>query len=317
VTLPQDHPLVDGRTTQSPLVRAYRGDRMAHPPIWFPGHAGGDGHAVGGDILQLAGLAGVPVRFEAGRGPVVDQPIRTPSDVLALRPLDPDVLTPITTRVREAVADLPTVPLIAVAVAPFTLAALLVEGGPSSDQLRARAMMYADPHAWAGLLNWCADVAGAVLRAQVVAGASAAQLVDPSMGSLSRRDYQRRVAPHSRRAFDVLRGLDVPRVHVGAGTGDVLDLLAGIGATVIGVDWRVPLDEANERIGGTAPLQGNLDPALLFAPWRTLAAHVDDVLLRGASAPAHVVTVGGDLPSDVDAAVLARIERRVRGEDDD
>jgi uroporphyrinogen decarboxylase len=166
-------------------------------------------------------------------------------------------------------------------------------------------------------MNWCADVSGAVLRAQVVAGASAAQLVDPDMGSLSRRDYQRRVAPHSRRAFDALRGLDVPRVHAGVGSGDVLDLLPGIGATVVGVDWRVPLDEASERLGGTVPLQGNLDPALLTAPWTTLAAHVDDVLQRGSSAPSHVVALGGDLPPGADAGVLARIVRRVRGEDDD
>lgn len=317
MTLPQDHPLVDGRTARSPLVRAYRGDRMARSPIWFPGHAGGDGQLLGHDILQLIAMAGVPMRIEPGRDPVVDAPIRTPSDVLALRPVDPDALAPVSALVSEAVAGLGSTPLIAATVAPFTLAALLVEGGPSADQLRARAMMYADPHAWAGLLNWCADVAGAVLRVQVLAGASAAQLVDPSMGSLSRRDYQRRVAPHSRRAFDVLRGLDVPRVHVGAGTGDVLDLLAGIGATVVGVDWRVPLDEANERTGGTAPLQGNLDPALMSAPWRTVAAHVDDVLQRGESAPAHVVTLGGDLPPGADRAVLARIQRRVRGEDDE
>jgi uroporphyrinogen decarboxylase len=317
VSLPPHHPLVDGRTSQSPLVRAYRGERAATPPVWFPGHAGGDAQVYRGDILQPVSLAGVPLRVGAGGEPVVDSPIRTASDVLALRPLDPGTLAPIIETVAAAVAEHGAVPLIAVAAAPFTLASLLVEGTPSRDQLRARAMMYADPHAWAGLLNWCADVTGAYLRAQVVAGASAAQLVDPAMASLSRRDYQRRVAPHSRRAFDVLRGLDVPRVHVGAGSGDVLDLLPGIGATVAGVDWRVPLDDASERLGGAIALQGNLDPALLSAPWPTLAAHVDEVIERGSSAPAHVVTVGGDLPAGLDPGVLYRIERRVRGEDDD
>jgi uroporphyrinogen decarboxylase len=316
VSLPPDHPLVDGRTSQSPLVRAYRGERPATPPVWFPGHAGGDAQLYRGDLLQPVSLAGVPLRIGTDDEPIVDAPIRSASDVLALRPLDPGTLASIIESVATAVAELGAVPLIAVAAAPFTLASLLVEGASSPDQLRARAMMYTDPHAWAGLLNWCADVTGAHLRAQVLAGASAAQLVDPAMASLSRRDYQRRVAPHSRRAFDVLRGLDVPRVHVGAGSGDVLDLLPGIGATVAGVDRRVPLDDASERLGGAVPLQGNLDPALLSAPWSTLAAHVDEVIERGSAAPAHVVTIGGDLPQGVEHGVLSRIVRRVRGEDD-
>lgn len=301
MSLPANHPLVDGRTSSSPLVRAYRGERPETPPVWFPGRDAGDAVLFTGDVPQAFS---------------VDAPIRSASDVLALRPLDPEALAPIEVAVSELVAGLGATPLIAVATAPFTIASLLVEGGPSAHQVRARAMMYADPHAWAGLMNWCADVSGAFLRAQVLAGASAAQLVDPDMGSLSRRDYQRRVAPHSRRAFDALRGLDVPRVHAGLGSGDVLDLLPGIGATVVGVDWRVPLDEASERLGGTVPLQGNLDPALLTAPWATLAAHVDDVLQRGSSAPSHVVAWGGDLPSAADPGVLARIVRRVHGEVD-
>jgi len=249
-------------------------------------------------------------------GTVVDSPVRSPSDVLALRPIDPDALEPIAAAVAGAVAELGATPLIGIGGAPFTLASYLVEGGPSADHVRARAMMYADPHAWAGLLNWCADATGAFLRAQVVAGASAAQLSDPAARSLSRRDFQRRVAPHSKRAFDVLRGLDVPRIHVATGSGDVLDLVPGLGATVAGVDWRVPLDEASERLGGIVPVEGNLDPALLSAPWQTVAAHVDDVLERGRAAPAHVVNLGGDLPEGTDPDVLARIVRRVHGDDD-
>jgi uroporphyrinogen decarboxylase len=176
-------------------------------------------------------------------------------------------------------------------------------------------MMYADPHAWAALLNWCADVTGAFLRAQVEAGASAVQLFDSWIGSLSRRDYQKRVAPHSRRAFDALRGLDVPRVHFGVGSGDVLDLLPGIGAEVVGVDWRLPLDTASERLGGTVPLQGNLDPALLSAPWPTLASHIADVLERGTAAPSHVVNLGHGVPPGTDADVLTRIVAHVHGDD--
>jgi uroporphyrinogen decarboxylase len=258
------------------------------------------------DIVVPVKLAGVDVRIVPGRGPVFDSPIRSASDVLRLPPLDPDALAPIREAVALSVAQLGGTPLIAFGGAPFTLASYLVEGGPSKDQLRARTMMYSDPHSWAALLNWCADVTGAFLRAQVDAGASAAQLFDSWVGSLSRRDYQRRVLPHSERALSALRGLEVPKVHFGVGSGEVLDLMAGI-ADAVGVDWRLPLDEADRRLGGGVPLQGNLDPALLSAPWPIVAAHVRDVLDRGASAPAHIVNLGHGVPPDTDPDVLTRI----------
>jgi len=258
------------------------------------------------DIVVPVKLAGVDVQIVPGRGPVFDSPIRTASDVLRLPPLDPDALDPIREAVAMTVAQLGGTPLIAFGGAPFTLASYLVEGGPSKDQLRARTMMYADPHSWAALLNWCADVTGAFLRAQVDAGASAAQLFDSWVGSLSRRDYQRRVLPHSERALSALRGLDVPKVHFGVGSAEVLDLMAGI-ADVVGVDWRLPLDGASIRLGDAVPLQGNIDPALLAAPWPTLAAHVRDVLERGATAPAHVVNLGHGVPPETDPDVLTRI----------
>jgi uroporphyrinogen decarboxylase len=319
VSLPATHPLVDGRTSGSALIRAYRGERPPTPPIVFSGLAGwqpvelhgADGAVLFTDVLlplRLAGLVG-------DDGSIVGSPIRSASDVLALRPLDPEAFAAIVTTTAEATERLGPTPLVGSSGAPFTLASFLVDGGPSVEHLRARAMMYADPHSWAGLLNWCADVAGALLRAQVVAGASAARLTDPGIGSLSRRDYQRRVAPHTRRAFDALRGLDIPRVHAGHGSGDVLDLLPGIGATVAAVDRRLPLDEANERLGGSVPVQGNLDPALLSAPWPTLSAHVDDVVERGRAAPAHIVDLGGDVPPGTDPEVLTRIVNRVRGDD--
>jgi uroporphyrinogen decarboxylase len=352
VSLPADHPLADGRTTGSALIRAYRGHRDAIPPVWFMRQAGRslpeyraaregtemldacltpalaseitlqpvrrhrvDAAIFFSDIVVPVKLAGAGVRIVPGRGPVLDEPIRSASDVLRLRPIDPATLGPITEAVAMTVAELGGTPLIGFGGAPYTLASYLVEGGPSKDQLRARAMMYADPHAWAALLNWCADVTGAFLRAQVEAGASAVQLFDSWIGSLSRRDYQKRVAPHSRRAFDALRGLDVPRVHFGVGSGDVLDLLPGIGAEVVGIDWRLPLDTASERLGGTVPLQGNLDPALLPAPWPTLAAHIADVVDRGKTAPAHVVNLGHGVPPDTDPDVLTRIVAHVHGDD--
>jgi uroporphyrinogen decarboxylase len=266
------------------------------------------------DIVVPVKLAGVDVRIVPGRGPVLDSPIRSASDVLKLRPIDPDALAPIAEAVAMTVAELGGTPLIGFGGAPYTLASYLIEGGPSKDQLRARAMMYSDPQAWASLLNWCADLTGAFIRTQVEAGASAAQLFDSWIGSLSRRDYQKRVAPHSRRAFDALRGLDVPRVHFGVGSGDVLDLLPGIGAEVVGIDWRLPLDVASERLGGGVPLQGNLDPALLAAPWATLEAHIADVVERGEAAPAHVLNLGHGVPPDTDPDVLTRIVAHVHGD---
>jgi uroporphyrinogen decarboxylase len=259
------------------------------------------------DIVVPVLLAGVDVRIVPGRGPVLDAPIRTASDVLRLRPIDPDALAPISEAVRLTVAELGGIPLIAFGGAPFTLASYLVEGGPSKDQLRARSLMYSDPHAWAALLNWCADVTGAFLRAQVEAGASAAQLFDSWIGSLSRRDYQRRVAPHSKRALDALRGLEVPKLHFGVGSGEVLDLLPGLGVDAVGIDWRIPLDEASARLGGGVPLQGNIDPALLAAPWPVLQAHVEDVLDRGLAAPAHIANLGHGVPPETDPEVLTRI----------
>jgi uroporphyrinogen decarboxylase len=344
--------LLNGLTTTSDLIRAYRGDRPERTPVWFMRQAGRslpeyrelrvgnamldacltpelaseitlqpvrrhkvDAAIFFSDIVIPVKLAGVGVEIVPGRGPVIENPIRTASDVAALRPIDPDALAPIREGVAAAVAQLGSTPLIGFAGAPFTLASYLVEGGPSKDQQRARTMMFADPHAWAALLNWCADVTGEFLRAQIEAGASAAQLFDSWVGSLSEVNYLRRVAPHSRRALDHLRGLDVPKVHFGVGSGELLASMHTIGADVMGVDWRIPLDEAERRLGGGVPLQGNIDPALLAAPWSILEAHVRDVVERGKSAPSHVVNLGHGVPPDTDPDVLTRIVELVHSLD--
>jgi uroporphyrinogen decarboxylase len=279
------------------------------------------------DIVVPLKLVGVDVEIQPGRGPVFGRAYADAAGVAELTAIDParldEASAPITEAVARTVAELNTTdngsgtptPLIGFAGAPFTLAAYLTEGGPSKDHLAARTLMHADPGAWRALMDWTAELTGRFLRTQVEAGASAAQLFDSWMGSLSRRDYQKRVAPHSRRAFDALRGLDVPRVHFGLGSGDVLDLLPGIGAEVVGIDWRLPLDTASERLGGGVPLQGNLDPALLSAPWGILEAHIADVIERGAAAPAHVLNLGHGVPPETDPDVLTRIVAHVHGTD--
>ncbi len=259
------------------------------------------------DIVVPIKLAGVDVDIVPGRGPVLGSPIRTAADVAALRPIDERSLTPIAKGVALTVAELGGTPLIGFAGAPFTLAAYLVEGGPSKDHLRARALMHSDPDTWAALLGWAADVTGQFLRSQVLAGASAAQLFDSWVGSLSVADYRQSVAPFSARALSHIRDLGVPVVHFGIGAGELLEAMHEVGADVMGVDYRTPLDEASARLGGRVPLQGNIDPAMLAAPWERLEGHVRDVLKRGEAAPAHVVNLGHGVPPDTDPDVLTRV----------
>ena len=323
-------------------MRAARGDRADVRPVWFMRQAGRSlpeyrELRAGGDMLQacltpdLAAeitlqpvrrhgvdaavffsdivvpvlLAGVGVRIVAGTGPVFDEPVRTGADVAKLPRLESDALAPIRDAVALTVAELGDTPLIGFGGAPYTLASYLVEGGPSKEQLRTRGLMHADPAAWAALLDWCADVTGAFLAAQVEAGASVVQLFDSWAGSLSRADYERSVLPHSRRALAAVPD-GVPRIHFGLGTGPFLDLLPSAGADVVGVDWRVPLDDAAARVPGV-PLQGNVDPALLDAPAAVLDAHVADVLRRGDAAPAHIVNLGHGVPPTADPGVLTRL----------
>lgn len=272
------------------------------------------------DIVIPLRLVGVGVDIVPGRGPVLEKPVRTAAEVEELTAHDPALLDkalePIREGVRRTVAALGDIPLIGFAGAPFTLAAYLVEGGPSKDHLRARAMMHADPQAWGRLMEWTAEVTGRFLRAQVLAGASAAQLFDSWAGALSLADYAAHVAPASTRALAQVRDLafdhgqtrrNVPIVHFGVGTGELLSAMHSIGADVVGVDYRIALDEANRRLGGLVPVQGNVDPALLAAPWEVLSAHVDDVLRRGVSAPAHVLNLGHGVPAGTDPDVLTRL----------
>ncbi|MHA7984672.1 uroporphyrinogen decarboxylase [Rathayibacter sp. CAU 1779] len=370
--LSAEHPLVSGRTSRSPLITAYAGKRPDVLPVWFMRQAGrslpeyrelraGIGmldscldpamaseitlqpvrrHKVDAgifysDIVVPLKLAGVDIDIVSGKGPVLGKPVRTADEVAALPTLDPDALTPVADGVRATVAglaELGDIPLIGFGGAPFTLAAYLVEGGPSKDHIRARTLMHSDPDTWQALMAWAADITGTFLRAQVLAGASAAQLFDSWAGALSLEDYTRHVAPASARALSFVRDLsypdperaadavsahaverNVPIVHFGVGTSELLRAMHDIGTDVIGVDYRVPLDEASRRLGNIVPLQGNIDPAYLDAPWPVLEAHVRDVVQRGRSAPSHVLNLGHGVPPETDPTVLTRIVELVHG----
>ncbi|MBI4728095.1 MAG: uroporphyrinogen decarboxylase [Acidobacteria bacterium] len=244
------------------------------------------------DIMVPLAATGVEVRMAPGLGPVIDEPIRAPSDLSRLRPLDPDSDIPfVLEAVRMLRRDL-TVPLIGFAGGPYTLASYLVEGRPARDHPRTRALMHGDPAVWEGLLDRLAGTVLALLRAQVAAGAQAVQLFDSWVGDLDPGDYERFVLPWVSRIFEELAPLGVPRIHFGVGTGELLALMRAAGADVVGVDWRVPLDRAWDRVGRDAAVQGNLDPAVCLAPWDAVERKALEVLRRADGRPGHVFNLG-------------------------
>ncbi|GMA39728.1 uroporphyrinogen decarboxylase [Mobilicoccus caccae] len=329
--------------TDSLLVRAARGERLDRPPVWFMRQAGrslpeyrrvreGVGmlescrrpdlvteitlqpvrrHGVDAaiffsDIVVPLSAVGVDLDIVAGVGPVVEQPIRTRADLDRLPELSPDMVPDITESVRSLVSELGATPLIGFAGAPFTLASYLVEGGPSRNHERTKALMHGDPELWNDLCARLAQIAGAFLSVQIDAGASAVQLFDSWVGYLSRRDYEAFVRPHSETVLAAVEGR-VPRIHFGVGTGELLGSMADAGVEVIGVDYRVSLTDALERTGGRHALQGNLDPALLFAPWPVVEDAVRRIVEEGRQAPGHVFNLGHGVLPTTDPDVLTRV----------
>jgi uroporphyrinogen decarboxylase len=256
------------------------------------------------DIVVPLAAAGIDLDIKPGVGPVVAQPVRDAADVAALPPLHEEQVDYVAEAIRLLRAELGATALIGFAGAPFTLASYLVEGGPSRTHARTKALMYSDPATWHALCAKLADLTRTFLRVQIEAGAQAIQLFDSWAGALSEADYRRFVLPHS---TAVLRDLtSVPRIHFGVGTGELLAAMAQAGADVVGVDWRTPLDVATARVPGR-PLQGNLDPCVLLAPWATVETEVRRVVAEGAKAPAHVFNLGHGVLPETDPGVLTRV----------
>jgi uroporphyrinogen decarboxylase len=268
---------------------------------------GVDGAVLYSDIMVPLRAAGVGLDIKPGVGPVIDEPIRDRAGLDRLQPLDPVAVEPVAEAVRLLVAELGDTPLIGFAGAPFTLASYLVEGGPSKDYALTKAMMAGDPALWHELCDRLAGIAAEFLALQIRAGARIIQLFDSWAGSLSLADYNSSVVRHSARVLAGARGLGVPTIHFGVGTGELLPAMAAAGADVVGVDWRIPLAEASRRIGPDHAVQGNLDPALLGAPWPVLAERVRDVIRSGAQAPGHIFNLGHGVPPTADPDVLGRI----------
>ena len=336
----------------SPFLAACRGERPSHTPVWFMRQAGRSlpeyrairaKHAFH-DLITDSSLAAEvtlqPVRrhgvdaaiffsdiitpaqgivpgisIETGRGPVIEQPFRTLADVDRLRAYQPEKHIPyVIEAVQRCVAELDPlgVPLIGFAGAPFTVATYLIEGAKSKDFAATKSMMRANEAAWFALLDALADIAEATLRAQVEAGASAVQLFDSWAGILSAHDYRRYVLPSSARILKGLRDLGVPRIHFGVGTGELLGAMGEAGADVVGVDWRVSLEDARRRVGADRALQGNLDPVTLLAPWSVIEPEIHRVLADASTAGGgHVFNLGHGVLPETDPAVLTRLVETV------
>jgi uroporphyrinogen decarboxylase len=328
----------------SPFLTATRGERPSRTPVWFMRQAGRslpeyrelrkgtamlescltpdlaceitlqpvrrygvDAAILFSDIVVPLKVAGIGVEIVAGTGPVVAEPVRTAADVAALPTLEPDAVAPVAEAIRLLTAELGETPLIGFAGAPFTVASYLVEGGPSRNHERTKALMHSDPDTWHALLGHLAGITTTFLRAQLAAGVDAVQLFDSWAGALSEREYRKFVLPHSAAVLADLADAGVPRIHFGVGTGELLGAMAEAGADVVGVDWRVPLDVATRRIGPGKAVQGNLDPSVLFAGQDVVDAEVRRIVAEGKAAPGHVFNLGHGVLPATDPDVLARV----------
>ncbi|AOS64907.1 uroporphyrinogen decarboxylase [Actinoalloteichus hymeniacidonis] len=340
--------------SDAPFLIAAAGGRPSRPPVWFMRQAGRslpeyrkvragipmlqacltpdlacevtlqpvrrhgvDAAILFSDIVVPLFASGVDLDIVPGTGPVIAAPVRTAADVAALPVLDEKGVEPVAEAIRLITAELQDTPLIGFSGAPFTLASYLVEGGPSRNHERTKALMHSEPAIWHALLDRLADVALGFLRGQIAAGVDAVQLFDSWAGALSERDYREFVLPHSAKVLHGLADAGVPRIHFGVGTGELLVAMREAGADVVGVDWRVPLDVAADRLSAAAPdapapvVQGNLDPAVLFAGEDAIEREVDRILAEGRHAGGHIFNLGHGVLPDTDPEMITQVVRLV------
>jgi len=332
------------RDAQMPaMVAAASGHQLATPPVWFMRQAGRslpeyralraehtmlascfdaeliteitlqpvrrhkvDGAILFSDIVVPLKAIGVDLDIVAGRGPVIAEPVRSRAGLAQLRDLEIDDVQPVLDAVRAIRGELdPATALIGFAGAPFTLASYLIEGGPSRNYTHTKAMMYGEPELWHALLDRLAHISGRFLALQIEAGAQMVQLFDSWAGALNRRDYVEFVQPHSRTALSYAS--EVPRIHFGVGTGELLEEIGRAGATTVGIDFRVDMEDAVRRVGQDYAVQGNLDPAMLFAPWPAIERRVREIVEAGRGARGHIFNLGHGVMPETDPGVLTRV----------
>ena len=331
------------------LVRALRRERVERTPVWYMRQAGRclaeyralrerhgileiaktpelcarvtrmpverlgvDAAVLYADIMLPLDGMGVPFHIKADVGPIVERPVRSEHDVASLRVIDASEATPyLFETIRMLRRDLaPETALIGFCGAPFTLASYLIEGGPSRDHARAKAMLLGEPALWARLMDTLVEVLSRYLREQIASGVDVVQVFDSWAGALSVEDYERSVLPWSARLFDAIAA-GVPRIHFATGNPALLPQLASVDCEAVSVDWRAPLDDAWRAIGDRA-IQGNLDPATCLAPWPVVERSTLDVLARAARRPGHVFNLGHGVLADTDAGVLAELSALVK-----
>ncbi len=267
------------------------------------------------DILLPLEPMGIKLEFAEGEGPVIHNPVRDRAGVDRLKTVEGEELRFVEDAIRQARTALAgRVPLIGFAGAPFTLASYMIEGGGSRNYIKTKQLMYGEPETWHKLMDKLALVVTAYLGRQIRAGAQAVQLFDSWVGCLSPTDYAEYVLPHVQRIFEGLEQEQVPLIHFGTGTASLLTLMRKAGGTVIGVDWRVHLDEAWERIGYDVAVQGNLDPVVLFGPVREIERRVEDILRRAGNRSGHIFNLGHGIlpqtPVDNVATVAEYVHKR-------
>ena len=334
-----------------PFLAACRGEQASRTPVWFMRQAGRslpeyralrgsgsiletirhpdvaaeitlqpvrrygvDAAILFSDIMVPVAAVGFGVEVHPGIGPVADRPFESAADLERLRPLEPEVDVPWVAETIEILVKELGVPLIGFAGGPFTLASYLIEGHPSRDYVKTKSLMHRDPGLWRDLADRLADLSIASLRHQIEAGAQAIQIFDSWVGTLSPADYQKYVAPATTRIFAGIADLGVPRIHFGVGTGELLGLMAGAGAEVIGVDWRVALDRAARRAPMARALQGNLDPALCLAPWEVVADETRTILADRPTDVGHIFNLGHGVLPGTDPGILGGLVELVHAE---
>ena len=333
---------------RSVFLRAARGEPVPHTPVWFMRQAGRslpeylalregvamldacmdpemvveitlqpvrrygvDAAIFFSDIVLPLKAVGVDLDIVPGVGPVVAQPVRTLADVEAIPDLEPGHVAFITEAVRGLVGELGGTPLIGFAGAPFTVASYLVEGGPSKEHAKTKAMMFGAPEVWDALMRKIAGIAATYLEVQVAAGASAVQLFDSWAGALTPADYEALVMPHSAAVLARAGALGVPRIHFGVGTSNLLTLMGEAGADIVGVDWRTPLATAIPLVGDRV-VQGNLDPTLVFAPTEVMTSRAAEIIEAGRHAKGHIFNLGHGVIPSTDPDQLARLTEFVQ-----
>jgi uroporphyrinogen decarboxylase len=336
----------DPRLADSALLKAARGERPQHTPVWYMRQAGRalpeyhraragiamldacmnaeliteitlqpvrrygvDAAVFFSDIVLPLKAVGFDLDIKPGVGPVVAQPVRTLADVAAIPDLTPEHVPFITAAVQALTAELGGTPLIGFAGAPFTVASYLVEGGPSKEYAKTKALMFGAPDVWTALMSKVAGISAAFLEVQVAAGASAVQLFDSWAGAVTPDDYRAFVLPYS--AQVLARVTSVPKIHFGVNSAMLLDQMGEAGADVVGVDWRTPLSWAIPRVGDRA-VQGNLDPTLVFAPTEVMTARAAEVIEAGRAARGHIFNLGHGVIPSTDPDQLKRLTEFVQ-----